>query len=159
MGLASIRLDIDDLGISFDEWFSERAMRERGDVRATLELLSSKGLVTERDGATWFIAGEGTADRENVLIRSRGDPTYFATDIAYHRNKFETRGFGRVIDVWGADHQGHVPRMKAAMEAIGIEPERFEILVAQMVGIREGEGLTRQGKRSGKFIPLPRGAG
>ena len=154
MGLASIRRDIDDLGISFDEWFSERAMRERGDVRATLELLSSKGLVTERDGATWFIAGEGTADRENVLIRSRGDPTYFATDIAYHRNKFETRGFGRVIDVWGADHQGHVPRMKAAMEAIGIEPERFEILVAQMVGIREGKSLTRQGKRSGKFIPL-----
>ncbi len=154
MGLASIRRDIDDLGISFDEWFSERAMRERGDVRTTLELLSSKGLVTERDGATWFIAGDGTADRENVLIRSRGDPTYFATDIAYHRNKFESRGFERVIDVWGADHQGHVPRMRAAMEAIGVEPARLEILVAQMVAIRESEGLTRQGKRSGKFIPL-----
>ena len=106
--------------------------------------------------AVWFIGGAGADDRENVLVRSRGDPTYFAVDIAYHRDKFETRGFERVIDVWGADHHGHVARMHAAMEALDASSDasRLEILVTQMVGIRTDGELGRQGKRSGKFVTL-----
>ena len=154
IGLGSIRRDLDDVGIEFDEWFSEAEMRSRGAVEDAIATLESRGLVTEREGATWFIGGEGVEDRENVLVRSRGDPTYFATDIAYHRNKFETRKFDQVVNVWGADHQGHVPRMRAAMGALGVDPSRLEILVTQMVGIRENGSVARQGKRTGKFVTL-----
>ena len=156
IGLAEIRRDLDDLGIEFDVWFSEQAMRDRGDVDQVIHALDAQGSVAHRDGAVWFIGGAGEDDRENVLVRSRGDPTYFAVDIAYHRDKFETRGFERVIDVWGADHHGHVPRMHAAMEALDARADagRLEILVTQMVGIRTDGELGRQGKRSGKFVTL-----
>ncbi len=156
IGLAEIRRDLDDLGIEFDVWFSEQAMRDRGAVDEVIQALDGRGFVAERDGAVWFIGGAGADDRENVLVRSRGDPTYFAVDIAYHQDKFETRGFQRVIDVWGADHHGHVPRMHAAMEALDADADaaRLEILVTQMVGIRTDGELGRQGKRSGKFVTL-----
>ena len=154
IALASIEHDLADLEIEFDEWYSEREMRSRGEVEAALQTLADSGHVTHREGATWFVGGEGTEDRDNVLVRSRGDPTYFATDIAYHRDKFRARRFDHVINIWGADHQGHVPRMKAAMEALGIDPARLEILVAQMVGVRSGDGLARAGKRSGRFVTL-----
>ena len=154
IALASIKHDLTDLDIEFDQWYSEREMRARGEVEAALQTLTDAGHVTRREGATWFVGGEGADDRENVLVRSRGDPTYFATDIAYHHDKFRERTFDLVIDIWGADHQGHVPRMKAAMEALGIDPARLEILVAQMVGVRSGDGLARAGKRSGRFVTL-----
>ena len=156
IGLAEIRRDLDDLGIEFDVWFSEQAMRDRGDVTEVIGALDEQGFVALRDGAAWFIGGAGADDRENVLVRSRGDPTYFAVDIAYHRDKFETRGFERVIDVWGADHHGHVARMHAAMQALDVSADaaRLEILVTQMVGIRTDGELGRQGKRSGKFVTL-----
>ena len=154
IALESITRDLASLGIEFDVWFSEREMRARGEVTEILEALADSGHVTQRDGATWFVGGEGAEDRENVLVRSRGDPTYLATDIAYHRGKFDDRKFDLVIDIWGADHQGHVPRMKAAMEALKIDPSRLEILVAQMVGVRSDEGLVRAGKRSGHFVTL-----
>ena len=156
IGLAEIRRDLDDLGIEFDVWFSEQAMRDRGIVDEVIQALDDRGFVAERDGAIWFIGGTGEDDRENVLVRSRGDPTYFAVDIAYHRDKFAARGFQRVIDVWGADHHGHVPRMHAAMQALDANPDaaRLEILVTQMVGIRTDGELGRQGKRSGKFVTL-----
>ena len=131
-------------------------MRDRGDVTEVIGALDEQGFVALRDGAAWFIGGAGADDRENVLVRSRGDPTYFAVDIAYHRDKFETRGFERVIDVWGADHHGHVARMHAAMQALDVSADaaRLEILVTQMVGIRTDGELGRQGKRSGKFVTL-----
>ena len=154
LALADIRQDLDALDLQFDSWFSEDGLRARGEVADAIAFLASRGLVTQRDGATWFVGGAGMEDRENVLVRSRGDPTYFAADIAYHRNKFETRKFERVIDIWGADHHGHVPRMKAAVEALGIDPSRLEVLVTQMVGIRSGNGVARQGKRSGNFVTL-----
>ena len=156
IGLAAIRRDLDDLGIEFDEWFSEQAMRDRGDVDEVIHVLDEQGFVAQRDGAVWFIGGAGEDDRENVLVRSRGDPTYFAVDIAYHRDKFAKRGFERVIDVWGADHHGHVARMHAAMQALdeSADAARLEILVTQMVGIRTDGELGRQGKRSGKFVTL-----
>lgn len=156
IGLAEIRRDLDDLGIEFDVWFSEQAMRDRGAVDEVIRTLDGQGFVAERDGAIWFIGGTGQDDRENVLVRSRGDPTYFAVDIAYHQDKFAARGFERVIDVWGADHHGHVPRMHAAMQALDASADaaRLEILVTQMVGIRTDGELGRQGKRSGKFVTL-----
>ena len=154
LGMTSIRRDMDDLGIRFDVWFSESEMRARGEVTAAIELLASRGFVIQRDGATWFAGGEGMADRENVLIRSRGDPTYLATDIAYHRDKFETRGYERVIDIWGADHHGHVPRVRAAMAAVGVDVSRLEIMINQMVGIRASGTRSRQGKRTGRFVTL-----
>ena len=156
IGLAEIRRDLDDLDIEFDVWFSEQAMRDRGDVDAVIRALDDRGFVAQRDGAVWFIGGEGENDRENVLVRSRGDPTYFAVDIAYHQDKFDKRGFERVIDVWGADHHGHVARMHAAMQALdaSVDAPRLEILVTQMVGIRTDGELGRQGKRSGKFVTL-----
>ena len=156
IGLAEIRRDLDDLGIGFDVWFSEQAMRDRGAVDEVIQVLDGRGFVAERDGAVWFIGGAGEDDRENVLVRSRGDPTYFAVDIAYHRDKFAKRGFERVIDVWGADHHGHVARMHAAMQALdeSADAARLEILVTQMVGIRTDGELGRQGKRSGKFVTL-----
>ncbi len=156
IGLDHIRCDLDELGIKFDTWFSEKELRTRGSVNAVIQDLEERGFVTHRDGATWFVGGEGVQDRENVLVRSRGDPTYFASDIAYHRDKFQNRGFDHVIDIWGADHHGHVPRIKAAMEAIGVDVDgsQLEILVTQMVGIRADGELARQGKRSGKFITL-----
>ena len=156
IGLAQIRCDLDDLGIKFDTWFSEKELRLGGAVDAVIQDLEARGFVTRRDGATWFVGGTGVQDRENVLVRSRGDPTYFASDIAYHRDKFQNRKFDHVIDIWGADHHGHVPRIKAAMEAIevNVDGSQLEILVTQMVGIRTDGELGRQGKRSGKFVTL-----
>ena len=154
IALDSIKHDLDSLGIEFDVWFSEREMRARGDVTAVLETLAEGGHVTHRDGAKWFVGDEGSEDRENVLVRSRGDPTYLATDIAYHRGKFIDRKFDHVINVWGADHQGHIPRMKSALAALKIDPSKLEILVAQMVGVRSDDGLARAGKRTGRFVTL-----
>ena len=154
IALDSIKHDLDSLGIEFDVWFSEREMRARGDVTEVLETLTEGGHVTHRDGAKWFVGDEGSEDRENVLVRSRGDPTYLATDIAYHRGKFIDRKFDHVINVWGADHQGHIPRMKSALAALKIDPSKLEILVAQMVGVRSDDGLARAGKRTGRFVTL-----
>jgi arginyl-tRNA synthetase len=93
-------------------------------------------------------------DKDNVVVKTGGEPTYFASDIAYHRNKFVVRGFDTVVDIWGADHQGHVPRMKSAVEALGIERDRLTVLISQMVGLRRGEEVVRLGKRSGNLITL-----
>ena len=156
IALNEIGRDLKDLNIEINSWFSEKSMRDRGDIETVLESLEKGGHVTRRDGAVWFVGGDGVNDRENVLVRSRGDPTYFAADIAYHLDKLERRNFDHVIDIWGADHHGHVPRVKAAMAALGVDSDasKLEILLTQMVGIRIDGELGRQGKRSGKFVTL-----
>jgi arginyl-tRNA synthetase len=108
----------------------------------------------EKEGATWFTSSALGEDRDSVLVRSTGAHTYFASDIAYHYDKFLRRGFQRVIDVWGADHQGHVPRMKAAVAALGIEPERLDIIVHQLVTLRRAQEVVRLSKRTGEIITL-----
>lgn len=119
-----------------------------------MNLLRQKGYVTERDGAVWFASSELGEDKDNVLVRSNGQPTYFASDVAYHYDKFVKRGFDRVLDVWSADHQGHVPRMKAVVGALGIDPERLTLVIYQLVNlVREGKPV-RMGKRSGEFVTL-----
>jgi len=147
--LAGIRSDLERIGVTYDRWFSETSLYEEGLVDQVLALL-----VAQREGAIWFTSTELGEDKDNVLVRSNGAPTYFASDVAYHYDKFVRRGFDRVIDVWGADHQGHVPRMKAVLAALGIDPDRLVVVLNQLVNlVREGKPV-RMGKRTGMFVTL-----
>ena len=156
--LAAIRQDLAALGVEFDLWFSERSLFESGQYETTMDLLRQGGHVVTKEGAVWFASSamgeEGALDKDNVLVRSNGTPTYFASDIAYHRNKFILRGFDQVIDIWGADHQGHVPRMKAAVGALGIDPARLTIVLSQLVTLKRGGEIVRISKRTGDIISL-----
>ncbi len=157
-----IRDDLARLGVVYDVWFRERWVYEHkqkaadgSDVStydAAMGLLREQGFLVEKEGALWFASTELGEDKDNVVIRGTGRPTYFASDIAYHYDKFVARKFDRVIDIWGADHQGHVSRMKAAAQAIGVEPARLDILIYQLVSFRRGEELVRLSKRSGNIV-------
>jgi arginyl-tRNA synthetase len=142
------------LGVSFDVWFSEKSLYDKGQYEAAISLLSQGGYIVEKEGATWFVATVLGENKDDVIVRGDGSPTYFASDIAYHYNKFVERKFDKVIDIWGADHQGHVPRMKAAISALGINPERLGVIISQMVTLRRGGELIRISKRSGDIITL-----
>lgn len=148
------RADMAALGIEFDVWFREQSLHDSGDVTAIVDELRQRGHVADRDGAVWFQTTALGDDRDNVLVRSNGTPGYMTADIAYHRNKFITRGFDKVIDIWGADHQGHVGRMKASMQAIDLDPERLTILLHQMVVLRRGAEVVTMSKRQGNIIAL-----
>jgi arginyl-tRNA synthetase len=152
--LASMRDDLSLMGVSHDRWFSERSLYESGLFEKVKAALEARGYVAERDGALWFTSSELGDDKDNVLVRSDGEPGYLASDIAYHYDKFILRGFDRVVDVWGADHQGHVPRMKAAMRAIDVDPERLVLLLYQLVTLRRGGEIVRLSKRTGDIITL-----
>ena len=151
---AGHRADMDALGAKFDVWFHEQTLFDRDDVTSTLDLLRARGYVAEREGAVWFTSSALGDDKDNVLVRSTGVPGYLVSDIAYHRDKFFTRHLDTVIDIWGADHQGHVPRMKAAAEALGVEPSRLVIIVHQMVTLKRGDEFVRLSKRTGDIVPL-----
>ena len=157
--VALIRDDLDAIGVNFDNWFSERWLFLNEDTPASdydraMARLREGGHLAERSGALWFNSIALGDDRDNVVVRSSGEPTYFASDIAYHYNKFSGRGFDRVIDIWGADHQGHVPRMKAAVSALGVEPENLTVLISQMVTLKRGDETVRASKRTGDFVTL-----
>jgi len=152
--MSEIREELDMLGVKFDVWFTEQSLYDNGQYQKVMALLKQAGHVTDKEGATWFVSTALGEDKDNVLVRSDGLPTYFATDIAYHYNKFLERKFDRVINVWGADHQGHVPRLKAAVGALSIDPERLDLIVHQMVTLRRGGELVRVSKRSGDIITL-----
>ena len=158
IGLAAMVQDITDdmarLGIEFDVWFTERSLYEDGQYDTAMAILRERGFVAEREGAVWFTSTDLGEDKDNVLVRSNGAPTYFATDVAYHYNKLVERGFNRAIDVWGADHQGHVPRMKAIIRALGLDDERLVIAVMQMVAFRREGETVRLSKRTGGVITL-----
>ena len=152
--LEGVRRDLGELGIHYDRWFYEHDLYEKKAIDRIVELFRRRGFVEEREGAVWFKATMLGADKDEVLIRSDGRPTYFATDAAYHYNKFVERSFERVIDVWGADHQGHVPRMLAMMRALGLDPQRLTLLIYQLVTIKRGGEEVRLSKRSGELITL-----
>ena len=137
-----------------DNWFSEARVLREGDFDRVLELLRSHGLIYEREGAQWLKTQELGDDRDRVLIRSDGRPTYTATDIAYHYDKFFVSKFDRVIDVWGADHHGQVGSMKAIVRHLGAEPERFDILIYQMINVLRHGQVVRMGKRAGNLVTL-----
>ena len=152
--ISVISEDLSAIGVDFDNWFSERQLFQDKDYDRAMDRLREGGHLAERSGALWFNSIALGDDRDNVVVRSSGEPTYFASDIAYHFNKFDRRGFERVIDIWGADHQGHVPRMKAAVAALGMEPENLTVLISQMVTLKRGDETVRASKRTGDFITL-----
>ena len=152
--VAVIREDLAQIGVEFDNWFSERTLYEGQEYQQAMDLLRRQNYLSERENALWFNSTMLGEDKDNVVVRSSGEPTYFASDIAYHYNKFLNRKFEHVIDIWGADHQGHVPRMKAAVAALGIEPEKLTVLISQMVTLKRGNEVVRASKRTGEFVTL-----
>jgi len=152
--LSQIKADLELLGVTFDVWFSEQSIYDNKQYETALSVLKQGGYIAEKEGATWFVSTALGEDKDNVVIRTDGTPTYFATDIAYHYNKFLERKFDSVIDIWGADHMGHVSRMKAVVGALGIDPERLTVIISQMVTLRRGGELVRVSKRSGDIITL-----
>jgi arginyl-tRNA synthetase len=151
--LAAIRDDLGKFGIVFDSFVSEREMRTRGEVEQAIDLLRERGFMYQDQGAQWFRATEFGDDKDRTVVKSDGALTYFASDIAYHRGKFE-RGFQRLVNVWGADHHGYVNRLKAALQALGYNPRQLHVVLVQMVHLtRQGEPV-RMGKRSGEFVSL-----
>jgi len=153
--VALIRDDLAAMNVGYDVWFYESALYgENGTYEESMALLRRQGAVVEKEGAVWFASSALGEERDNVLIRSTGVPTYFASDIAYHYDKFFKRGFERVIDIWGADHQGHVSRVKTAVAALGVEEGRLAIIIGQLVGLKRGGEVVRASKRAGEIITL-----
>jgi arginyl-tRNA synthetase len=152
--LQTIKHDLELLHVVFDDWFSERSLYRDGQYDRVMGLLRSGGFVVEKANATWFESSSLGEDKDNVLVRGDGSPTYFASDIAYHYNKFLERKFDKVIDIWGADHQGHVPRMKAVLKALGCDPEQLKVIICQLVTLRRGEEIVKVSKRSGDIVTL-----
>jgi arginyl-tRNA synthetase len=152
--IGQIKSDLELLEVSFDVWFSEQSLYDNGQFQKVMALLRQGGYITEKEGATWFTSTALGDDKDNVVVRGDGTPTYFASDIAYHYDKFVSRKFNRVINIWGADHQGHISRMKAVVGALGIPPEQLQVIISQMVTLRRGDELVRVSKRSGDIITL-----
>jgi arginyl-tRNA synthetase len=152
--MAWIQRDLSDLGVGFDAWYREQTVYDAGHFDRVMELLREKNLIVEREGAVWFATSQLGADKDEVLVRSTGVPTYLATDVGYHYDKFLTRTFDRVIDIWGADHQGHVRPLLLAVEAMGVDPERLAIIIGQLVTLRRGQEVLKLSKRSGDIITL-----
>ncbi len=151
--LNMIRRQLDEFGIRFDSFFSETALREHHEVEQSMDRLREIGLLYSQDGAEWFKSTRFGDDKDRTVIKSDGELTYFASDIAYHRNKFE-RKFGKLINVWGADHHGYVPRLKAAMQGLGYDPQVLQVVLVQMVQLTRGGEPVRMGKRTGEFVAL-----
>jgi arginyl-tRNA synthetase len=154
INLQRIKSALSSYGINYDVWFSEKSLHESGELKETLDFLQEKGYTVEKDGALWFKASEFGAEKDEVIVRNNGIPTYFAADIAYHRNKFIKRKFDRVINLLGADHHGHVARMKSAISAFGINPDRLDVVLFQLVRLfKDGEAY-RMSKRTGRAVSL-----
>lgn len=152
--IAGLEADLGKYRIKYDKWFRESTLHKDGSVKKVIEALKERGVTYEQDGALWFKACEFGNDKDIVLIRANGIPTYIVPDIAYHYNKLVTRGYDKAIDVLGADHHGYIPRMKAALTALGLDADRLDIVIMQMVRlVRNGETI-KLSKRSGKAITL-----
>ena len=151
--IEGIRQDLLDFGVSFDQWFSEQSLYDTGRVETCIASLRENQLVYEKDGALWFKTSDFGDEKDRVVVRNNGITTYFASDIAYHQEKFE-RGFDTVIDVWGADHHGYIPRMKAAVEASGTNPDQFQVILVQLVNLLRGGEPVAMSTRAGEFVTL-----
>ncbi len=169
LNIEKMKADMAKYRIIYDRWFTESTLHNNGELKEIIDILTEKGLTYEKDGALWYKAGEygekyqpkkhlnrdGEEEgiKDEVLVRANGNPTYFAADIAYHRNKF-LRGYDTLIDVWGADHHGHVARMKGAMDAVGMDGNNLNVVLMQLVRLVRGGEIVRMSKRSGKAIQL-----
>lgn len=151
--VADIRDDLQDFGVVFDRWYSERSLWDDGSVDRVLEGLRKQGYIYDRDGAAWFRSSDFGDEKDRVLIKQNGEATYLLPDIAYHLGKLE-RGFERLIDVWGADHHGHIGRMKAALQALGKDPNCLDVLLVQFANLYRGGKKVQMSTRSGEFVTL-----
>ncbi|WP_372844574.1 arginine--tRNA ligase [Psychrobacter sp.] len=149
--LADIKDDLNDFGVSYECWFSERSIDS--EIEPVLQSLEDKGYLYEKEGNIWFRSTDFGDEKDRVVRRANGQSTYFASDIAYHKNKFD-RGFDKVVNVWGADHHGYVPRVKAALLALGIDAERLDVVLVQFVALWRGDEKVQMSSRSGKFVTL-----
>jgi arginyl-tRNA synthetase len=151
--LEQIRQDLTDFGVTFDQWFSEQSLYDTGRLQTTITALKDTGLVYEKDGALWFKTQDFGDEKDRVVVRSNGLTTYFASDIAYHQEKYE-RGFHRVIDVWGADHHGYINRLAASIMAMGKAREQFQVILVQLVNLLRGGKPVQMSTRAGEFVTL-----
>ena len=151
--LADIRQDLKEFGVVYDQWFSERALADDGSVERAIERLRQAGQLYSKDGALWFRSTGFGDEKDRVVVRDNGQKTYFASDIAYHINKLE-RGFERVIDVWGADHHGYIPRIKAVLAASGFDSQRLDVLLVQFAILYRGRERVQMSTRAGEFVTL-----
>ncbi|GAE33593.1 arginine--tRNA ligase [Halalkalibacter akibai] len=151
--LEKIKADLKEYRVSFDEWYSETSLYETGKVIETLNVLKEKGETYEEDGATWFRSTTYGDDKDRVLIKNDGSYTYLTPDIAYHQDKMN-RGFEKLINIWGADHHGYIPRMRAAIQALGYQPEQLDVQIIQMVSLFQGGEKVKMSKRTGKAVTL-----
>ena len=149
--MADIKDDLNDFGVRYECWFSERSIDS--EIEPVLQILDEKGYLYEKDGNIWFKSTDFGDEKDRVVRRANGQSTYFASDIAYHKNKFD-RGFDKVINVWGADHHGYVPRVKAALTALGIDADRLDVVLVQFVALWRGSEKVQMSSRSGKFVTL-----
>lgn len=151
--LTAIREALLHYGVEFDTWFSEQTLHAAGEVSGVVEAMRAKGSLLEQEGALWFKADDFGCEKPEVLVRANGIPTYYAADIAYHKNKF-ARGFDRLINIWGADHHGHVARLKAAIDALGYPAQNLEVILMQLVRLFAGGEIMRMSKRAGTYVTL-----
>ncbi|VAX10393.1 Arginyl-tRNA synthetase [hydrothermal vent metagenome] len=151
--LDDIQQDLEEFGVGYEKWYSERSLMESGAVNKVVERLRKSGHMYEKDGAQWFRSTDYGDEKDRVVERDNGQTTYFASDIAYHADKLE-RGFDRVIDVWGADHHGYVPRVKAALEALGDDPTKLDVLLVQFANLYRNGQKVQMSTRSGSFVTL-----
>jgi len=151
--IKGIREDLTAFGVTFDRWYSEQSLYDAGKVAAMIDRFTEKGVIYPREGALWFKTAAFGDEKDRVVVRRNGQTTYFASDIAYHQEKYE-RGFDKVIDVWGADHHGYIPRMKASVEALGYDRSRFDVILVQLVNLLRGGRPVAMSTRAGEFVTL-----
>jgi arginyl-tRNA synthetase len=151
--LEDIRADLQEFGVDYQEWFSERSLMDDGSVQKALDRLRERGHIYEQDGAVWFASSKLGDEKDRVVVRENGQYTYFASDIAYHMHKLD-RGFDQIIDIWGADHHGYIPRVRAAIQALGADESRLKVLLVQFATLYRGEEKVQMSTRSGEFVTL-----
>jgi arginyl-tRNA synthetase len=151
--LADIKADLEEFGVEYQCWFSERKLMDDGAVKKALQRLEKTGFLYQKDGATWFASQRLGDEKDRVVVRDNGQSTYFASDIAYHMNKLD-RGFDQIINVWGADHHGYIPRVKAAMQALGADESKLSVLLVQFAVLYRGDEQVQMSTRSGEFVTL-----
>ncbi|MBI4698066.1 MAG: arginine--tRNA ligase [Nitrospirae bacterium] len=153
MMLSDIERDLKDFGVTFDKWQSEKELYEKGKVQGALTALQHKNFLYEKDGAKWFSSTNFGDDKDRVVVKQDGEYTYFASDIAYHKDKLD-RGFDTIIDIWGADHHGYIPRIRSVLSAFGLSKEKFRVIIVQMVTLLRHGKPVQMSKRAGEFITL-----
>jgi arginyl-tRNA synthetase len=151
--LGDIKEDLTEFGVDYEHWFSEQQLMDNGAVEETLRRLRTAGYLYDQDGAVWFASSKLGDEKDRVVVRDNGQTTYFASDIAYHMDKLD-RGFERIVNIWGADHHGYIPRVKAAMQALGADTDKLQVLLVQFAVLYRGEEKVQMSTRSGEFVTL-----